>query len=100
MQIATAVGGFSCSGGIPGIRVSDQLFSTLTLVQIIYVTGGEELTIISTAASATMYNVRIEVVSYTKLILDIPDCTVTGIFQSVRVVPTVFFPHIQQTLLN
>lgn len=54
------------------------------LFQIIYVTGGQELTIISTAASATMENVRIEVVSYTKLILEVPDFTVTGIFQSVR----------------
>ena len=47
-------------------------------------TGGEELTIESTAASATMENVRIEVVAYTKLILDVPDLTVTGIYQSVR----------------
>lgn len=32
-----------------------------------------------------MENVRIEVVAYTKLILDVPDFTVTGIVQSVRV---------------
>lgn len=59
------------------------------LFQIIYVTGGQELTIVSTAASATMENVRVEVVSYTKLILEVPDFTVTGIFQSVRFIPVV-----------
>lgn len=37
-----------------------------------------------------MENVRIEVVSYTKVILEIPDFTVTGIFQSVRVLPIDF----------
>lgn len=55
----------------------------MSFAQIVYVTGGEELTIVSTAASATMENVRIEVVAYTKLILDVPNFTVAGIYQSV-----------------
>lgn len=58
------------------------------MFQIIYVTGGGELTIVSTAASATMENVRIEVVEYSKLILEVPDFTMTAIIQSVRVIPT------------
>lgn len=66
-----------------GARGSHQPCSTSIFLQIIYVTGGEELTIVSTAPSATMENVRIEAVSFTKLILDAPDLTVAGIFQSV-----------------
>lgn len=62
--------------------------------QIIYVTGGEELTVISTAASATMENVRIEVVGHTKLVLEVPDFTLTAIIQSVRIIPTVFPPFL------
>lgn len=72
------------------------LFSTFTLLQIIYVTGGEDLTIISTATSATMENVRIEVLAYTKLILDVPDFTVTGIVQSVRFILEHISPYLFQ----
>lgn len=46
-------------------------------------TGGEELTIVSTAASATMENVGIDVMAYTKLILEVSDFTLAGIIQLV-----------------
>ena len=46
-------------------------------------TGGEELTVTSTAAASTMANVRFEVIGYTSLVLDVPDLTMTGIYQSV-----------------
>ncbi|CAM9648236.1 unnamed protein product [Pylaiella littoralis] len=49
---------------------------------IVYVTGGEELTVTSTAASSTMSNVHLEVIGYTSLVLDVPDLTMSGIFQS------------------
>lgn len=68
------------------------------MFQIIYVTGGEELTIISTAASATMENVRIEVLAYTKLVLEVPDFTVSGIYQSVRVCPSRYLIIIKQSI--
>lgn len=47
-------------------------------------TGGEELTVTSTAAATTISNVHFEVIGFTSLILDIPDLTVAGIYQSVR----------------
>ena len=46
-------------------------------------TGGQELTIVSTAESAVTDNVRFEVKGSTKLVLDIPDLTITGIVDSV-----------------
>lgn len=51
--------------------------------QLIEVTGGQELTIISTADSAVMSNARFEVRDSSKLILDIPDLTITGVVDSV-----------------
>ena len=51
--------------------------------QIVYVTGGGELTVTSTAAASAMTNVRFEVIGYTSLALDVPNLTMTGIYQSV-----------------
>lgn len=51
--------------------------------------GGEELTVVSTAASATMENVRIQVLAYTKLILEVPDFTVAGTEELVRIAPII-----------
>lgn len=95
LHVGTAPGGFAFSSGLayPGYVILITPALKLFHCQIIYVTGGEELTIISTAASATMENVRIEVVAYTKLILDVPDFTVTGIVQSVRAVMVIFSPY-------
>ena len=53
------------------------------LSQIVYVTGGQDVTVTSTAASSTISNVRFEVIGYTGLVVDVPDLTVTGIYQSV-----------------
>lgn len=94
LYIDTAPGGFPFSSGLsyPGYFILITPALERFHCQIIYVTGGEELTIVSTAASATMENVRIEVVAYTKLILDVPDLTVTGIVQSVRAVMIMFSP--------
>lgn len=50
---------------------------------MVYVTGGEELTITSSATSSTISNVHFEVAGYTSLVLDVPDLTMTGINQSV-----------------
>lgn len=58
-------------------------FGPLFCPQIVYVTGGEDLTITSTAAASTISNVHFEVIGYTNLVLDVPDLTMTGIFQSV-----------------
>lgn len=56
--------------------------------QVIEVTGGQELTVVSTADSAVMSNVRFEVRDSTKLVLDIPDLTITGVVDSVgKIVP-------------
>jgi len=51
--------------------------------QVVYVTGGEELTVTSAAAASTVANVHFEVIGYTSLVLDVPDLTMTGIYQSV-----------------
>lgn len=51
---------------------------------MIYVTGGKELTVVSTAEAATLENVRLEVVGYSSLTMDVPDLTITGIYKSVR----------------
>lgn len=59
--------------------------------QIVYVTGGNELTITSTAAASTMSNVHFEVIGYTSLVLDVPDLTMSGIYQSVSENVLVFF---------
>lgn len=48
-----------------------------------YVTGGGELTVTSSAASTTIDNARFEVSGFSKLILDVPGLTMTGIYQSV-----------------
>lgn len=52
--------------------------------QIIYVTGGQDLTVTSTAPSSVMSNVRFEVSGFSKLVLDIPGLTMAGIYKSVR----------------
>jgi len=57
--------------------------SSLPIPQLIEVNGGQELTIISTAESAVTDNVRLEVRGSTKLVLDVPDLTITGIVDSV-----------------
>ncbi|CAB1098144.1 unnamed protein product [Ectocarpus sp. CCAP 1310/34] len=49
---------------------------------IVYVTGGGELTVTSSAASTTIDNARFEVSGFSKLILDVPGLTMTGIYQS------------------
>ncbi|CAM9959551.1 unnamed protein product [Pylaiella littoralis] len=49
---------------------------------IVYVTGGGELTITSTAAASTISNVHLEVIGHTSLVLDVPDLTMSGIYQS------------------
>ncbi|CAM9636886.1 unnamed protein product [Ectocarpus fasciculatus] len=49
---------------------------------IVYVTGGGELTVTSSAASTTINNARFEVSGFSKLILDVPGLTMTGIYQS------------------
>lgn len=49
-----------------------------SLPQLIEVTGGKELTIISTAESAVTSNVRFQVMDSTKLVLDVPDLTITS----------------------
>lgn len=41
---------------------------------------------VSTAESATLENVRLEIVGYSSLTMDVPDLTMTGIYQSVRLV--------------
>lgn len=51
--------------------------------QLVEVTGGQQLTIVSTADSLVMSNVRLEVLDSTKLVLDIPDLTITGVIDSV-----------------
>lgn len=54
------------------------------MYQIVYVTGGGELTITSTAAASTISNVHLEVIGHTSLVLDVPDLTMSGIYQSVN----------------
>ncbi|CAM9576041.1 unnamed protein product, partial [Ectocarpus fasciculatus] len=54
-----------------GFNCSEQL--------VVEVVGGQELTIISTAESAVISNARFEVQDSTKLVLDIPDLTITGV---------------------
>eukprot|EP00903_Cladosiphon_okamuranus_P006518 g6370.t1 len=49
---------------------------------LIEVTGGKELTTISTADSAVMSDARFEVRDSSKLVLDIPDLTITGVVDS------------------
>ncbi|CAM9568983.1 unnamed protein product, partial [Ectocarpus fasciculatus] len=49
---------------------------------IVYVTGGGDLTVTSSAASSTIDNARFEVSGFSKLILDVPGLTMTGIYQS------------------
>ncbi|CAN0379514.1 unnamed protein product [Pylaiella littoralis] len=49
---------------------------------IIYVTGGQDLTVTSTAPSSVMSNVRFEVSGFSKLVLDIPGLTMAGIYKS------------------
>ena len=56
---------------------------SLRIPQLIEVAGGQELTIVSTAESAVTDNVRFEVKGSTKLVLDVPDLTITGIVDSV-----------------
>lgn len=53
------------------------------LAQIVYVTGGQDLTVTSTAAASAVANVHFEVIGFTNLVLDVPDLTMTGIYQSV-----------------
>lgn len=48
-----------------------------------YVTGGQDITVTSTAAASMLSNVRFEVIGYTNLVLDVPDLTMTGIYRSV-----------------
>ncbi len=71
------------------MTVAVTVTATVTAVcmrgQIVYVTGGEELTVTSSAAASTVSNVHFEVIGYTSLVLDVPDLTVTGIYQSVSV---------------
>ncbi|CAM9912938.1 unnamed protein product [Scytosiphon promiscuus] len=49
---------------------------------IVYVTGGEELTVTSTASATTISNVHFEVIGFTSLFLDVPDLTIAGLYQS------------------
>lgn len=67
------------------IFISERHSSVLALFhsQIVYVTGGQDLTVTSTAAASTLSNVRFEVGGFTNLVLDVPDLTMTGIYQSV-----------------
>ncbi len=63
--------------------------------QLIEVTGGKELTIISTAESAVTSNVRFEVRDSSKLTLDVPDLTITSTLDWVsrgREFDTIYLP--------
>lgn len=51
--------------------------------QIVFVTGGGELTLTSSADSYIFSKLRFEVLGYTKLILDLPPATFTGFERSV-----------------
>eukprot|EP00752_Nemacystus_decipiens_P018338 g16453.t1 len=49
---------------------------------IIFVTGGGEFTISSSASELTMSNIRVEVSGHTSLYMDVPELIMTGIFNS------------------
>lgn len=53
------------------------------LSQLLFVTGGGELSLTSSADSLTFSKVRFEILGHTKLVLDLPSTTVTGFQRSV-----------------
>ena len=52
-------------------------------VKIIFVTGGGDVTVTSTADTSTFSNIRFEVGGYSNLYFDVPELTMTGIENSV-----------------